>query len=132
MPSLYPASVTILQDGKPLEGASVTLMPTDPNSRWATSMTTNARGVATVKVHGKYKGAGAGTYRLCISRIEVQPAPPERQAAHPGIVLPPDNFDLIDPMFGNLETAEIIEISPGGKNTWTVDVGAAVRILRKN
>ncbi len=53
MPELYPVVVSVVQDGKPLEGASVQLIPADAiNARWACGGCTNANGEAEIATLG--------------------------------------------------------------------------------
>lgn len=130
MPKLYPCTIIVMQEGKPLEGASVSLMPMDSNSRWSAGGVTDSKGKAQISVHGKYTGVAPGRYHLCINKIEVEPIDLEKYPRKAGTETPtPDIYDLIAPKFGNLETAQEVEVVTDGKNEWTVDVGSAVRVL---
>lgn len=82
LPELFPTKVTIIQDGKPLEGASVTL--NNDQTRFMVGGITNETGVAELKTEGKWKGAPAGHYKVLVSKIfvpevsnEVPPEDPE-------------------------------------------------------
>lgn len=128
MPKLYPCTVSVIQDGKPLSEASISLIPVDSSSRWASGGLTNESGKAEMQIFGKYKGAAPGKYYLCINKTEEGPI--SSDIRQPGSeATEPDIFDLIAPKFGDIDTAQIVEVVENRKNAWTVDVGSAVRIL---
>ncbi|MDR1958459.1 MAG: DUF4198 domain-containing protein [Planctomycetaceae bacterium] len=56
MPALIKnASVTVIQDGKPLADAKVVLVPTNGSSRWTVGGQTDASGIAKLVTHGQYR-----------------------------------------------------------------------------
>jgi hypothetical protein len=125
MPKLYSAQVTVVSNGQPVADAMVTLMPIDPNSRWASGGQTNTNGIAILKTQGVYSGAATGKYKVCISKTETDPTVP----VGPDETPPETNsYNLIDPKFGDIATAEEIEVS-AGNNSWKIDVGKPVREL---
>jgi hypothetical protein len=125
MPQLYPVEVTVIGEGRPIADVMVTLMPIDSNSRWASGGETNTLGVAVLKTQGVYAGAATGKYKVCISKIEIDPIVP----VGPDETPPPVNsYHLIDPKFFNIETAQEVEVT-AKKNTWTINVGKPVRKL---
>ncbi|GHT44480.1 hypothetical protein FACS189454_01970 [Planctomycetales bacterium] len=84
MPKLYPATLTVFQDGKPLENASVVLINVDPSSTWSAGGQTDANGIVRLQTMGQFKGIPEGTYSVAVSKIEF----PDFE--HPG-----------DPPYGN-------------------------------
>jgi len=141
MPKPYPTEITVLQGGSPLEGATVALMSADPSNPWSASATTDATGKANIKIQGRYVGAVPGKYHVLVTKSETDEskfvipdatADPAGYAKYmnegSGEVL--NTYDLIDPKFNqltaNTETIEVV----AGKNEKTIDVGAAVRIMR--
>src|SRR5690606_8372893 len=69
LPALFPASVTIEQDGKPLSDATVTLVPTDPAlARWPVGGQTDATGTANLKTYMQYEGAPAGSFKVTVNK----------------------------------------------------------------
>jgi len=69
MPPLYPAAcVKVVQDGKPLEDAYVSLRPDDKGMKWGIGGKTDTQGVAQLWTHGKYKGAPAGTFKVVVTK----------------------------------------------------------------
>lgn len=126
IPSLVPVTVKVIQDGKPLADAMVSLMPTDvENARWTSGGKTNAKGIANPVVYGQYPGAAVGRYKICVSKTETppSPAPTSRDETPP----PQKTYNLVDPKFGDVQTTEEVEITQSSGNL-TIDVGAAVRI----
>lgn len=62
------ACIKVLQDGKPLEGANVSLRPDDKGMTWGVGGKTDAQGIAQLWTHGKYQGAYAGTFKVVVSK----------------------------------------------------------------
>ena len=150
MPKLYPATLTVMQDGKPLAGARVTMMNTDPEVNWPTGGTTDNNGVIRLMTMGRYNGAPAGTYRVYVSKIEMPEIPDILRSDPPsGPDGRPDqdvrqeynrlvreinenSFYVVDPKFaltpGNEGSTGLeVEIAPSNFRV-TVDVSPAVRI----
>jgi hypothetical protein len=141
MPKLYPVTITITQEGKPLEGASVALISEDPSmSQWVAGGLTDASGNAVIKTLSKYKGAASGKYLITIVKQYAEPN--KTQAPNPatdpegyGKYLdeirrkPADAWDLIDPRYSTGKSPESIEVVKG-RNKKTIEVGAAVKIKR--
>lgn len=126
MPKLHPVTITIIQDGKPLEGASVVLTPVEPaNVKWFSGGETDSRGIVTPRVHGKYKGSPAGRYFVSVSKTETEPTPPEKLDTD----FVANSYNLIDPKFRESPELQEIEVVSSGKNAWTLDVGPTVRQL---
>ena len=70
LPKLYPCTITVSQDGKPLGDALVKLISTDPNFKWAVFAQINASGTGKVYTQGLYAGAPEGEYKVVISKEE--------------------------------------------------------------
>ena len=67
-PKLHPCTITILQDGQPLEGASVALAP-DDKQQLSASAVTDANGVAKMMIQACYEGVPVGQYTVLVSKI---------------------------------------------------------------
>jgi hypothetical protein len=133
LPKLYPVTLTIVQDGQPLGGASVVVVNEDyASSPWAAGGVTNEQGKVKLRTEGKYSGAPAGKYKVTIAKTEV-----------PEIELPEDSsspeynkkikeiqdkmFYLVEDKFTKLDTTPLrIEITPSAKN-FELDVSPVVR-----
>ena len=70
MPALYPCTITVTQDGKPLDGGIANLVSTDPLFKWAVFAQLDASGTGKVYTQGLYPGAPAGEYKVLISKEE--------------------------------------------------------------
>ena len=139
MPRLYPASITVTQEGEPLAGALVQLIPEDPvNSAWGPGGNTDASGVVVLQTNGRYRGAPLGKYRVTVTKMETDPHPnPEWMNA------PSDSpefrqnmeisrrlrvYHLVDPQLrSTTDTPLRLEVTAGEKN-YTIDVGEKVRV----
>lgn len=71
MPRIYPCSITVKQEGSPLQGALVIAISDDPQtSQWPVQGTTDASGTAQLFTRGNYQGAPEGDFVLLISKEE--------------------------------------------------------------
>ena len=138
MPKLYPATVTVTQDGNPLAGAEVILINVEPSERnWSTGGTTDANGVIRLRTLGRYTGAPIGTYLVAVSKIEAPdinlpsetPDDPEERREHNRLVreIAENTFYVVDPKFGLGRTELTVEVTPSNLSH-TIDVSPAVRI----
>lgn len=111
MPHLYPVSVTVVQEGTPVEGALVTLISEERDlAAWGPGGMTSSNGIASLVTNSKYKGAPAGTFKVVVSKKETEKHP------HPEWADLPDG----DPKFiqyrnesMKLKTYEYIELKYG-------------------
>jgi len=65
LPKLHPTLIEVTADGEKLSGASVSLYPVAGGETAGAS--TDAKGVAKINTRGKYDGAPAGKYKVCVS-----------------------------------------------------------------
>ena len=70
LPKLYPASITVTQEGKPLAGAMVMLYSTADNFKWSVAGITNSSDTAELKTHGQFPGALLGEYKVTVNKTE--------------------------------------------------------------
>ena len=143
MPKIYPTTITITQDDRPLEGASVVLVPMDPSNTWHAGATTDAAGNAVMLTHTQYNGVVPGKYFVIVSKFEPTRA---EGVAMPDPETDPEGYarymdaaarssvggghDLVDPKFAKASPNVTIEVTEG-PNTQTIDVGKAVRVERR-
>ncbi|MGL4593127.1 MAG: hypothetical protein ACRCUY_00190 [Thermoguttaceae bacterium] len=73
MPQLTPCCLTIVLDGVPLDGASVSLVPSEPNE-WHAGGTSDAAGIVNVYTNGLFRGAPSGIYKVTVQK-ETPPPP---------------------------------------------------------
>ena len=142
MPAPQPTVITIIQDGKPLEGASIALLPSDTSNSWNAGAATDSTGKAAPKTLNKYDGVVPGKYRILVTKRisdESKFTPPDPDAdpeayakyMQESMGEKVASYDLIDPKFGkitdNTETIDVVT----GKNEKTIDVGTAVKQQRR-
>jgi hypothetical protein len=137
LPKCYPCQITVIQDGAPLDGASVTLQSPEVGQIWFPMGTTDQMGKADMYTNGRYPGAPAGVYKVLVNKGAPPPdtlgAPPtegtpaydrwlERMSSQP-------EYTAIELQYSDAaKTPYEIEVKTKGKNEMTVDVGKAVRI----
>ena len=71
LPPLYPCTLTITQDGKPLGEATVSLTSADPAFKWTVYTQTDSSGTGKVFTQGLFPGAPEGEYKVVIVKEEV-------------------------------------------------------------
>jgi len=79
MPKLYPVTITVTQDGTPMEGADVILSGVGD---WMSTGTTDANGLAKLYTLGQYVGVPAGTHKVTVTKVVAEGEKP-----------PPNPFD---------------------------------------
>ncbi|MDR0335552.1 MAG: Ig-like domain-containing protein [Planctomycetaceae bacterium] len=130
LPALFPATLTITLEGKPIANAIVSLSSADNSHLWASGGTTDKNGQLTVYTHGRYQGIPAGKYKVtvdCITSGVPMPQNPtmeqieEHNRNHPSFRIVP--LEYIEKMTTPLE----IEITQG-KNMLTLDIPKSVKL----
>jgi len=140
MPKPYPVTITITQEGTPLEGASISLTPADSANTWSAVGATDESGKAVIQTSGKYKGVVPGKYYVIVSKFEALENVVSLEGKEIDVKTEKGEnkmktkvlggYDLIDLKFSKFSpNAETIEVQ-AGKNEKTIDVGPAVRIER--
>lgn len=131
-PELYPISIKILQEGTPLEGASVNLIAQDARlARWPAGGNTNADGVVELRTYG-YEGAPAGTFKVLVMKTETigeaNSAEEARELMQTGQSADFERFDLVDARYRDqAQTPLTLEVKAGSNETQEFDVGAPIR-----
>lgn len=126
LPDLAPVKIIILQDSKPLEGASVQLLSDEPSSKWAVGGSTNAMGEAIIMTHGKYDGAPAGKYKVTVDKVTTDG--PAVAIDDPDGSPPATSFRLVDAKFNSAKTTTAeLTVAAGAPLEETIDVGPAVK-----
>ncbi|MDO5581518.1 MAG: hypothetical protein Q4G69_10295 [Planctomycetia bacterium] len=109
LPKLLPCSIKIvLEDGSPVENASVQLIPEDSQYRkWSVGGTTAPDGSLNVLTIGKYKGAVPGKYKVLIQKMkdvedgEFKNEKGEMEKLYKGV-------SVLDPVFAKVNTTPLI------------------------
>lgn len=144
-PKVYPVTVSVVQDGKPLEGANVLFYAQDEvNSRWGIGGCTDAAGNAIMAVNGKYKGVPAGQYKVTVTKVVTESnqdkIPPQPDATKDPVAFETwyqkygqgpilnKEFTLVEEQFAELaKTPLTAEVAASGSNSVKLDVGKAIR-----
>ena len=93
MPKLYPVTATVtFEDGKPVGGASVIFLLTDPvlSRTWLHAGTTDSAGKVKLMTDGEYTGIPAGKYSVTIEKYEVEGTKERAVEAEKPAAVPPD------------------------------------------
>lgn len=142
MPKLHPASITIVQEGTPLDNAIVQLISSDPAlSQWGPSGITDANGVAVLNTNSLYRGAPEGHFKVLVTKREMEKNPHPEWADLPdgdpkyqefrAINQKLKSYDYVEPQYGLLlETPLEVDIAKG-KNELSLDVGKKVQVEMK-
>ena len=121
LPKLYPAAVTIRQEDKELSGAAVRLVPLDVSNTWTTGAVTDSHGKATLRTHGRYPGAPAGKYKVCVTKTMTDDEPLKNGSKR--------SYHVIGPEYDNpANTPFELEIT-SGKNAFEFNVPKTVKIV---
>ena len=138
LPPLYIVKLTVIQDGNPLEGATVSLIADGVNVRFTTAGVTDKNGVASIKTDAEWPGVPAGKYKICIKKLVLPPEDPadaslsfEERKAKAG-ARSDQTKSVVDSKFLRPRTTPLsIEVTEQGV-TETMDVGAVVDELWNN
>jgi hypothetical protein len=122
LPKLYPVVLTFTQDNSPLDGATVTLWSTEPDSKWAVGGITDANGKVKITTNGFYIGAPEGTYKIVIDKIYRDQT---ENAKTNGKLL-----QAVDEKYLNTNNSPLeIEITKKGKNNQSFELGKPANII---
>lgn len=126
LPKLYPVKIEILQDGKPLEGARITLIPLLEQGKWTSGGRTDATGVTTLQTHGKYAGVPTGQYKVCVSKEWNEKGSPDGMSENHSS---DKSYTLVEKKYLSASTTPLeIEVTTQ-KNIVSYDIGKSVKIL---
>lgn len=129
-PKIYPTTVTVTVDGKPTEGAAVTLIP-GTASNWPIAGVTDATGVAIIRTGGEYVGAPEGEMTVCIvkktedlgPRAATPPTPDEDLLERNTVITRETTITRDTPAeYADAGTSPLKMTVKAGKNAETFDV----------
>lgn len=131
LPKLYPCQVTLTQEGKPVEGATVLLSAKEEGScPWTVSGITNEQGTASLVTYGQFAGAPEGTFLILLDKRELVGEPGYFDETNLRYIQKPVKvYTLVDEKFTKRDKTPL-EIKIERKNTTKADfeLGPAVRI----
>ena len=124
MPKLYKVTLVFQQEGVPVSGASVRLVP-QFTSQWGVGGSTNAQGQVQLKTHGEYVGVPAGKYKICVTKNESEGELPRMDRP----TAPMKHFNLVEAQYSSPDKTTLeIEITDGKNKFEPFDLGKAVRV----
>lgn len=124
LPKLYSVKVTVMQEDKPLEGAQVSFVPTDPTVRWTAGGKTDSTGTTIPVTHGQYPGIAADEYKVVITKKWSDSSKVEKMSGDTPIN---PSFHLVDPKYASADTTPLT-VRVEKKDNMTFDVGEAVQV----
>jgi hypothetical protein len=121
-PTLYPVTLIITQEGKPLTEATVTLIAEDQSVKWGTSGFSNAEGKIELKTAG-FTGVPIGKFKAVVVKTVSEGVPTSPDEAGN-----PKTYTLVEKIYTDQATSPlIIDVTPETKE-FTLDIGKAVKI----
>ncbi|QDS95209.1 hypothetical protein FF011L_40020 [Roseimaritima multifibrata] len=140
-PDLYPVTLVVTQDGEPLADAMVSLYPENSSlTRWPVGGMSDASGNVELVTYGKYEGVPAGIFKVMVNKTvhEGDPIPespaadasPAERAAYDRAIKTGsrESFQVVQKEFRTADkTSLTVTVSPDAENSYTLDVGAAVK-----
>ena len=127
-PALHPCTITIMQDGAPLPGATVLLKPMAYDSMSASGLTDD-KGVAVMLVQATYEGVPVGKYKVMVVKQTRERNPEvsdaEIQGQNVALEMRQKAYittSFVDPVYGDsIKSPLEIQITEG-KNEQTFEV----------
>ncbi|MDR2643312.1 MAG: carboxypeptidase-like regulatory domain-containing protein [Planctomycetaceae bacterium] len=138
MPKLYPARIIVLQEGKPLNGATIILVNIENlQTPWTVGGLTDGNGICKLKTLGKFNGVPIGKYKVTVeknviqesetSKLPIPTDPQAREEYYAKIRTEEKFYDRVNLKYKSPTTTDLeIEIV-GSKNEKTFDVGKEIK-----
>jgi hypothetical protein len=133
LPVLYPVTLVVTQEGKPVADMLISLRSTDPAVTWAIGSRTDENGHASLRTHGEFNGAPLGKYKVVLDKQENEGydeyvAAKNRYDEAAAAKIDVKLFSCVEEKYNASETTPIeIEITPQSKII-EIDAGPRVRI----
>ena len=134
-PKLYPCYLTLLQEGKPVEGVQVQFVSKGEPCPWPISGLSDSSGSVKVVTYGKYAGAPEGKFAVTLSKTEIENAEQlqaggDLDAGVGGSKAKPSShkvYSLIDVKYTDQKTTPLEISIDRKKTTESFDLGPAVK-----
>ena len=137
LPKLHPVRLVITQDGTLLEGATVQLLPQDPESRWSAMGKTDSDGKVDFYTEGRYPGVPEGNYKVVVFKVFTEPS------KYVGKERPADidygtwdkmianerrvSYHQVNPLYDSRQTTPLeLTVGPKQEKDRMIDVGKAI------
>lgn len=131
LPKLYPCTISVVQEGKPLPGARVELFSVD-SQKYRPAATSDASGNATLMTYG-YPGAPAGKYKILVRKSVEDDIVYGKGAYGEQVINFSNIYNLVENLYGDpKKTPHEMEVTSSSmEEPKTVDVGKAIRVKVK-
>jgi hypothetical protein len=132
LPKLYSCKITLTQEGKPLEGATVTMVSKTPSKYGVSSATTNVSGTAVMRTYS-FDGVPVGEYGITIEKIGIEDAKEGKTPEGNPIQIGGKIYSYVDASFGDTSNPPFSVTVTEKGTAETFDAGKPVHIfLRDN
>lgn len=127
-PDIYPCEIKLVQENQPLTGASIVLSSGQQDlDRWAVSGITDENGLAQIRTNGKYVGAPAGKFTVCVSKDEITEGE-EKIIGGEKVKVNQKKFLLVEKIYSDPAASPLkIEIEKK-KNHFDLEAGKKIRL----
>ena len=128
LPKLYPVSITITQEGNPVEGATVTLVSKTPTKYGTSAGSTDSSGIAGFRTYG-FDGVPEGEYAVMVDKMVEEGAREITTSTGDTHMTRGKTYRYVEPKYlREAQTPLGISVTTQGAKE-TFDVGAPVRIF---
>lgn len=121
-PTLYPVTLILTQEGKPLVETTVTLIAEDQSLKWGTSGFSDAKGKIQLKTGG-FIGVPTGKFNVVVTKTISEGVLDSRDEAGDSKV-----YTLVEKIYTDQTTSPIILDITDETKEFTLDVGKPVKI----
>ena len=132
-PKIYPIRLQIVQEGTPLDAASVALIAEDPSlKKWPSGGRTDAQGMVNIQTHG-FDGAPIGNYKVTVVKVVreggFKTVEEADEAFLKGIEDPGVDYSYVEECCNSAETTPLtLEVKKkNGDDAVVLDAGQAVK-----
>ena len=129
LPELVPCIVKVVQEGQPLAEAEILLHQQDASgTAWTIGGITNDAGEAKIFTYGKFEGSPEGTFKVTVSKVEIDPGEMTRDGAADNAKV----YDLVEPQYSNILKTPLTLDVVKGTSKYEVDAGKIVHTTRRS
>lgn len=127
MGELGGCKVKVVQDGAPLEGATVEFKAVDPaNQKYTPSGITDDKGEAIIRTYG-FEGVPAGEYKVLVSKYVIEDGTTTQDESGADVVERGAEYHVVEAEYRDVNTTPLsIVVTDPMKEVPTFDVGSAV------
>ncbi|MDR1270516.1 MAG: hypothetical protein LBK82_13420 [Planctomycetaceae bacterium] len=124
LPPLHPCTITVTQNGVPVNDVSVQLLSKE-ESIWPVTGITDVSGNAVLVTYSRFQGVPIGDYTVVLSKRLTETNTSVNESVS-GIT---QVYSVIDNKYTTAETSSLEISVKKGRNTMSFDIGSPVRVL---